>query len=167
MRLVVAAISIGLVWLIMSATGVKLPSLGGGSGSAPANAGPSNISIEGSLPCQVSDYTHLTPERLPTCVEAKKYAKGRLIQKGQGNEWNCLDQLWDHEANWSAWAVGPPTTKGTAKGISQALGHGDVFALGDWKAQVDWGLDYIWGRPDYGGPCNAWQLWQSRVPHWY
>ena len=162
-----AAGIIGIIALIITLIGTGTITVGGGSDNSGGGKLPS-VSIEGSIPCQVSDYTHLTADRLHTCVEAKKYAKAKLVQAGKGDEWNCLDNLWDHESNWSAWAVGPPTSQGTAKGISQALGHGDVFAMGDWKAQVDWGLDYINGRGDYkGSPCKAWQLWQARDPHWY
>jgi hypothetical protein len=28
-------------------------------------------------------------------------------------------------------------------------------------------MDYIAGRPDYGKPSKAWDLWQKRSPHWY
>jgi hypothetical protein len=34
------------------------------------------------------------------------------------------------------------------------LGHGHVFSLGDYVAQIRWGLNYIAGR--YGSPAAAW-----------
>jgi hypothetical protein len=41
----------------------------------------------------------------------------------------------------------------------------------DWMTnpatQIKWGLNYIKGRSDYGSPSKAWDLWQSRSPHWY
>jgi len=52
-----------------------------------------------------------------------------------------------------------------AAGIPQALGHGHVFNLGDPRAQIAWGLDYIAGR--YGTPSRAYSAWQARSPHWY
>jgi hypothetical protein len=171
MRLVVAAISIGIVWLIMSATGVTLPSLGGGSDAPSAGGGLPSVSIEGSLPCQVNTKAiiQLTADRLHTCVEAKTYAKAKLAQKGQADQWSCQDQLWAHEASWSAWADNPESS---AYGIPQAIEsiHGHVYDKGDWKKQVDWGLDYIWGR--YKTPCAAWAFWQRTDPrpnagHWY
>jgi hypothetical protein len=169
MRFIVVAISVGLIWLFVQGTGIKLPSFGGGSeSSTSAPEKLPEVSIEGSLPCEVNNKEGLTADRLHTCVSAKKYAKAKLVKAGKADQWGCLDKLWDGESDWSAWAEGEPTSKGKAKGIPQALGHGNVFDFGDWKAQVDWGLAYIDGRPDYkGSPCTAWRMWNERDPHWY
>ena len=75
-------------------------------------------------------------------------------------EARCLAWLWDRESGWNPWAVNP--TSGAA-GIPQALGHGDVFRLGDWRAQIRWGLGYI--RSAYVTPCGAWAHETSRG--WY
>ena len=112
-----------------------------------------NVNIEGARPCQLSPKA-----RNDACVQAKTYAKAKLTAKGQANQFDCLDTLWDHESNWNAWAEGPPTNLGRAQGIPQALGKGHVFDLGDWKKQVDWGLGYIAER--YKTPCAAWDWWQ-------
>ncbi len=168
MRAVVLALVAGLVWLVMSATGVPLPSIGGGGNASPPpadNALPS-VSIEGSIPCRVNTkpIIQLTADRLHTCGEAKTYAKQKLAQKGQADQWSCQDQLWQNEASWSAWADNPVSS---AYGIPQAIEslYGHVYDKGDWKKQVDWGLDYVWRR--YKTPCAAWAFWQKQTPHWY
>jgi len=68
---------------------------------------------------------------------------------GQG-EYSCLDVLWEKESGWDPWAVNPNSG---AYGIPQSLGHGEVYALGAGKDQVDWGLNYI--RERYGDACTA------------
>ena len=64
----------------------------------------------------------------------------------------CLDSLWDQESDWDPYAVNGQTG---AYGIPQALpsAHGHPFALGDWRAQIRWGLRYIEER--YGSACAA------------
>ena len=163
-----AAGVIAFIALMIALLGTGTIKVGGGSDPGSGGGKLPSVSIEGSIPCQASDYTHLTSDRLHTCVDAKKYAKAKLVQMGQSGQWGCLDKLWDHESNWSAWAVGSPTSNGRAQGIPQALGHGDVFSLGDWKAQVDWGLNYIFhGSGNFSNPCDAWTFWNSHTPHWY
>jgi hypothetical protein len=165
---VVGAIGIiAFVALLIGLLGGGVIKVGGGSDAGGGGGKLPSVSIQGSLACQVntSPRVNLTQARLSTCVDAKKYAKAKLTQKGKADQWSCLDNLWDHESAWSAWAI---NLDSGAYGIAQALGHGHVYDEGDWKAQVDWGLDYIDGRGDYkGSPCTAWSLWQSRNPHWY
>lgn len=98
--------------------------------------------------------------------DAKAYAKAQL---NNDSEYQCLVQLWDHESGWRVNADNPSSD---AYGIPQALPGSKMASAGaDWKTngitQVKWGLSYIKGRPDYGTPCKAWALWQSRSPHWY
>lgn len=98
--------------------------------------------------------------------DAKTYAKAQL---NNDNEYQCLVQLWDRESGWRVNADNPTSD---AYGIPQALPGSKMASAGaDWKTnaitQVKWGLSYIKGRPDYGTPCKAWALWQSRSPHWY
>lgn len=76
-------------------------------------------------------------------------------------QWECLDLLWQHESGWDYRAANPHSS---ARGIPQALV--DLHGLtGSWqedpKAQVEWGLDYIYRR--YGSPCAAWEAWTSRA----
>lgn len=98
--------------------------------------------------------------------DAKAYAKAQL---NNDSEYQCLVQLWDRESGWRVNADNPASD---AYGIPQALPGSKMASAGpDWKTnavtQVKWGLSYIKGRPDYGTPCKAWALWQSRSPHWY
>ena len=68
-----------------------------------------------------------------------------------GAMFDALNKLWTRESGWNAYAVNPSSG---AAGIPQALGHGNVFALGDAYSQILWGLSYIAQR--YGNPINAW-----------
>jgi surface antigen len=97
---------------------------------------------------------------------AKAYARKTLHDDQQ---YQCLVTLWNHESGWRVKADNPTSD---AYGIPQALPGSKMASEGsDWKTngvtQVKWGLKYIAGRPDYGTPCKAWELWQSRSPHWY
>lgn len=87
---------------------------------------------------------------------ARAYA---LAQVGSA-QFACLSPLWERESGWNAYAV---NSSSGAYGIPQALGHGHPYALGDYRAQIDWGLNYIRNR--YGSPCGAWSFWQSH--RWY
>ncbi len=82
-----------------------------------------------------------------------------------GDEWSCLDVLWQHESGWSQ-------TSGNlvsgAYGIPQALPGSKMAAYGaDWQTnpatQITWGLGYISGR--YATPCGAWGHFTSH--NWY
>lgn len=88
-----------------------------------------------------------------------------------GSEWDCLDQLWQHESGWDSKADNPTSS---AFGIPQAMT--DIHQLppgyeqGDASVQIQWGLDYIGDR--YQTPCKAWAHWQSppnqaNWGHWY
>ena len=57
--------------------------------------------------------------------------------------WPDLIKLWNQESGWSAYAVNPSSG---AYGIPQSLGHGHPYNLGDYKAQIEWGINYIAGR---------------------
>lgn len=75
-----------------------------------------------------------------------------MLAAGFGaDQWPALKALWTRESGWDANAVNKSSG---AAGIPQALGHGNVFALGDARAQIAWGLNYIKGR--YGTPSAAW-----------
>lgn len=111
---------------------------------------------------------------LPPASDPERHANEELGQKlardvkgWEGAEWQCLDQLWLHESGWDHHADNPTSD---AYGIPQALPGSKMAANGsDWatnpETQIRWGLDYIDSR--YGTPCNAWQQWQARNPHWY
>lgn len=111
---------------------------------------------------------------LPPASDPQRHANEALGQKlardvkhWEGQEWECLDQLWLHESGWDHHADNPSSS---AYGIPQALPGSKMASAGaDWasnpETQIRWGLDYIDDR--YGTPCNAWAQWQARNPHWY
>ncbi len=93
-----------------------------------------------------------------------------LLQWGYPlSEMPCLKELWMHESGWNEKAV---NSSSGATGIAQALPASKMASYGaDYltnpATQIKWGLDYIKNRPEYKTPCGAWNLWQSRSPHWY
>ncbi|MQA98167.1 MAG: hypothetical protein GEV11_27480 [Streptosporangiales bacterium] len=107
------------------------------------------------------------PERKRNQELGKELAESEMGWTGA--EWECLDELWFHESGWNHRAKNPSSG---AYGIPQSLPATKMGTEGaDWATnpatQIKWGLKYIKGRPDYGTPCKAWSLWQSRSPHWY
>ena len=111
---------------------------------------------------------------LPPASDPQRHANEVLGQKlardlkGWGGEqWGCLDQLWLHESGWDHHADNPSSD---AYGIPQSLPGSKMASAGsDWatnpETQIRWGLDYI--QDTYGTPCNAWNQWKARSPHWY
>jgi hypothetical protein len=71
-----------------------------------------------------------------------------------------LIALWNQESGWNPNAVNQSSG---AYGIPQALGHGHPYNLGDYVAQIDWGLSYIASR--YGTPAAAEA--HELADHWY
>lgn len=92
---------------------------------------------------------------------AQAYAASRLGAFGWGpDQMPPLVRLWNQESGWNPNAVNPSSG---AYGIPQSLGHGHPYNLGDYVAQVDWGLPYISGR--YGSPAAAWG--HEQAMNWY
>lgn len=128
----------------------------------------SSSAVSGVTQAQYSgDGTHAAPD------EAKRIAKQMIPQvfpnTDEEQEYQCLVQLWTRESGWR-WDATNPTSG--AYGIVQALPASKMSTAGsDWKdnaaTQIQWGLNYIKNRSDYGSPCKAWHMWQSRSPHWY
>ena len=84
---------------------------------------------------------------------AQAFASSILWAYGWGqNQMPPLIALWNQESGWNSYAVNPGSG---AYGIPQALpaAWGHPYALGDYQAQVRWGLGYISGR--YGSPGAA------------
>lgn len=113
------------------------------------------------------DGTHATPE------QARAIARQLIPQYFPGEDeeeqFSCLVELWNGESGWR-WDAENPSSG--AYGIPQALPASKLASAGsDWKdnagTQIKWGLQYIKGRADYGTPCKAWDMWNSRSPHWY
>ena len=82
-----------------------------------------------------------------------------------GNQFSCLEQLWEKESRWDHTAQNPSSG---AYGIPQALPGSKMASAGsDWQTnpatQIEWGLGYIAER--YGTPCSAWG--HSQSVNWY
>lgn len=101
-------------------------------------------------------------------AKAKDIAHRKVEKMGwDDSEYDCLVRLWDGESGWR-WDAENPSSG--AYGIPQALPGSKMSSSGqDWRTnaatQIDWGLKYI--RDRYSTPCQAWNTWQSRSPHWY
>ena len=100
--------------------------------------------------------------------EAQEIARSMVTAKGwDAAEFTCLVGLWQAESGWS-WSATNPTSG--AYGIPQALPGWKMAAAGsDWltnpATQIRWGLDYI--ASVYGSPCEAYDAFLARSPHWY
>ncbi len=91
----------------------------------------------------------------------QQYAQSQLAKFGWGsNQMGPLIKLWNQESSWNPYAVNPSSG---AYGIPQSLGHGHPYNLGDYKAQIDWGLHYI--ASSYGSPAAAWN--HEMAYNWY
>lgn len=83
------------------------------------------------------------------------------------SEWAAVVNLINNESSWN-----PTVTNSIgAYGLPQFLGETKTHYLPDNSpdpyVQVKAMMQYIKDRPDYGTPSKAWELWQSRSPHWY
>ena len=127
---------------------------GGGTGGGSTGGGGGSVNIGGGVAVDPAG--------------AQAHARAVLPSYGWGPEqFSCLVSLWTGESDWRADALNPSSG---AYGIPQALPAEKMAAAGaDWRTngatQVNWGLAYI--ATSYGSPCNAWNTWQSRNPHWY
>ena len=96
----------------------------------------------------------------------KQIAQEMAAARGwTGQEWTCLDLLWERESGWNYQAANPSSG---AYGIPQALPGSKMGSAGsDWatnpSTQIEWGLGYIGDR--YGTPCGAWG--HSESVGWY
>jgi hypothetical protein len=96
---------------------------------------------------------------------AKGYAQSVLNAMGIGDQFGALDFIFTNESGWDA-GPGSVNPSSGAYGIPQANpsgGQGHPYELGDWKAQVDWGINYMDER--YGSPNAAAAFW--RAHSWY
>ena len=99
--------------------------------------------------------------RSASAAKAQAFARSMMGRFGwNANQMAYLIPLWNQESGWSAYAV---NASSGAYGIPQSLGHGHPYNLGDYIAQVMWGLTYIRGR--YGSPASAWA--HERAFNWY
>jgi hypothetical protein len=98
-----------------------------------------------------------TGARSGSAMLAQAFARSVLPR---GWSWPALLSLWNQESGWNAYAVNPSSG---AYGIPQSLGHGHPYNLGDYKAQIMWGINYIAGR--YGNSQGAWA--HEQAFNWY
>lgn len=82
-----------------------------------------------------------------------------------GDQFGCLNSLWNKESGWNFTATNPSSG---AYGIPQSLPGSKMAAAGsDWQTnpqtQIKWGLSYI--SASYGTPCAAWG--HSQATNWY
>ena len=82
-----------------------------------------------------------------------------------GDQFSCLNSLWQKESNWNYQAYNDSSG---ATGIPQSLPGSKMATAGaDWQTnastQIAWGLDYI--SRAYGTPCAAWG--HSQATNWY
>jgi hypothetical protein len=99
-------------------------------------------------------------------------AGGGMVGMREGgfpdSEWPALNSLVAHESSWQPGIRNPSSG---AYGLFQFLGHEhDKYGqMGGYSPnpyqQAKAGVQYIKDR--YGTPTNAWNMWQSRSPHWY
>lgn len=93
--------------------------------------------------------------------EIQSYAHDSVLSRGWSeSDFAALVTLWNRESSWNPNAV---NRSSGACGIPQALPCSKIPNPGDWKSQVDWGLNYIAGR--YGSPTQA--LSHSNSVGWY
>jgi hypothetical protein len=99
---------------------------------------------------------------------AQEIARTMMPSRGwDGGEFTCLVALWNAESGWS-WSAENPSSG--AYGIPQALPGWKMSSAGsDWltnpATQIEWGMGYI--DSTYGSPCNAYNAFLGRSPHWY
>jgi hypothetical protein len=98
-----------------------------------------------------------TGARSGSAALAQSFARSILPR---GWSFPALLSLWNQESGWNAYAV---NASSGAYGIPQSLGHGHPYNLGDYKAQIEWGINYIAGR--YGNSQGAWA--HERAFNWY
>lgn len=98
-------------------------------------------------------------------ADPRELGRAILTDRGQADQFGCLDSLWTRESNWR---VHDTNSSSGAYGIPQSLPAGKLASAGDdWRdnpaTQIRWGLGYIADR--YGSPCAAWSHSQSY--NWY
>jgi Transglycosylase SLT domain len=105
------------------------------------------------------------PGSAPDPGSNKALGKQMAEARGWGDEWGCLEKLWDKESHWNERAM---NRYSGAYGIPQSLPGSKMASAGsDWQTnpetQIKWGLSYIAGR--YKSPCGAWA--HSQSTGWY
>jgi len=121
----------------------------------------------------------------PNDVAANKaFAQQLMRQEPWGwtdpAEWQCLDELWDHESGWNYLSA---NSESSARGIPQAMmslhfgtnwetNPDAIEFLNSPQIQIRWGLDYIKSGNSGNAlwatytPCGAWNYWRANGG-WY
>lgn len=127
----------------------KVPALGGVPSAPAAGSSPGMGTYGNSLPAPGNQGNPTAP----SAAQAQAIGRRLAAQVGwTGPQWDALNNVAMRESGWNANAVNKSSG---AAGIPQALGHGNVFRLGDAVSQIKWMLNYIQSR--YGTPAAAWQ----------
>jgi hypothetical protein len=97
--------------------------------------------------------------------DPRAYAQLLLQARGWGDQFTCLNLLWNRESGWNYQATNPSSG---AYGIPQSLPGSKMASIApDWRTnpatQIKWGLNYI--AQVYGTPCGAWA--HSQATGWY
>ena len=102
------------------------------------------------------------PEPTGTGKQAyKDYAEALVTNATQ---FDCLDQLWEAESNWTPTAQNPTSTAyGIAQFLDATWASTGIAKTSDPFLQIDAGLIYIDER--YGTSCAAWSFHQAN--NWY
>lgn len=94
-------------------------------------------------------------------LENESLAMDMAADRGwTGNEWECLDNLWNAVSHWDHTLVNSQTGDNGISGFNPAR-HGTMpegFRESP-SAQISWGLDHI--NQTYGSPCAAWAYWEG------
>jgi hypothetical protein len=103
--------------------------------------------------------------RAARSADPKSVAQAMLAERGQADQFGCLERLWTKESGWDHTAT---NRSSGAYGIPQSLPAAKMASAGaDWRTnpvtQIRWGLGYIADR--YGSPCAAWR--HSQNHNWY
>lgn len=111
--------------------------------------------------------TPLSTNINPSIIRSKVHAAwvNHELLWSSPSEWECWDQIIQHESGWNPWADNGMGWEETG-GIPQAHPSNKMAEAGkDYRTnvwtQVRWGLNYI--RSTYGDPCSAWSAWQQRA----
>lgn len=130
----------------------------------PSSSGSSSSSSE--PPASAPPAAEEPPATNYSGSDSRGIARQMVADRGWGGEqFDCLDRLWQKESNWNHLAQNPSSG---AYGIPQSLPGNKMASVGaDWRTnpvtQMTWGLNYISGR--YGTPCAAWG--HSQAVNWY
>lgn len=94
--------------------------------------------------------------------EMQTYAKKRVIEVWNANEWEAFNQIVIHESNWNANDINKSSG---ACGLFQMYPCSKTNANYkiSYEAQIETGISYIKGR--YKTPTKAWGFWKEHK--WY